>query len=94
MVKTHTTDESSSQMAQLYDAQFSNVAPYDCCVQIVFPSIDCFVKMKADPYFKTNVGPDHEKFADTKRSQMMIGWYSPLMKDTKLEIEPQGVDGA
>ncbi|KAL2144471.1 hypothetical protein VTI28DRAFT_9046 [Corynascus sepedonium] len=71
-------------MAQLYDAQFANVAPYDCCVQIVIPSIECFVRMKADPYFKQTVGPDHEKFADTRRSQMMIGWFSPLMKDGQL----------
>ena len=66
-------------MDQLYDAQFANTASYDCCVQIVFPSIECFVNMKADPYFKQTVGPDHEKFADTKRSQMMIGWFSPLL---------------
>lgn len=88
------TDESRSQMAQLYDVQFANIAPYDCCVQIVFPSIECFVNMKADPYFKNNVGPDHEKFADTKRSQMLIGWYCPLMKDGKLEIETKTVNGA
>lgn len=66
-------------MSQLYDAQFANTAPYDCCVQIVFPDIDCFVRMKADSYFRETVGPDHEKFADTKRSQMMIGWFSPIM---------------
>ncbi|KHN94790.1 Dimeric alpha-beta barrel [Metarhizium album ARSEF 1941] len=81
---THTVDESPQLMSQLYDAQFSNVAPYDCCVQLVFPSIECFVRMKADPFFKESVGPDHEKFADTKRSQMMIGWFCPLMLNEKM----------
>ncbi|KID82418.1 conidial pigment polyketide synthase PksP/Alb1 [Metarhizium guizhouense ARSEF 977] len=81
---THTPDESRQLMDQIHDAQFSNIAPYDCCVQLVFPDIECFVRMKADPFFKQMVGPDHEKFADTKRSQMMIGWFSPLMMNGKL----------
>lgn len=70
-------------MQQLYDAQFANIAPHDSCVQIVFPSIECFVRMKADPYFQQTVGPDHEKFADTSKSQMMVGWFTPLMADGK-----------
>nr|QDK64759.1 AshZ [Aschersonia paraphysata] len=80
---SHVSDQSPQLMSQLYDAQFGNIAPYDCCVQIVFPNIEAFVKMKADPYFKQTVGPDHEKFADTKKSQMMIGYFSPLVKDGK-----------
>ncbi|KAL2173554.1 EthD domain-containing protein [Thermothelomyces heterothallicus CBS 202.75] len=89
---THTTPESPDLMAQLYDPQFANVAPYDCCVQIVFPSIECFVRMKADPYFKQTIGPDHEKFADTRRSQMMIGWFTPLMKDGRPVGPAAGAD--
>ncbi|AEO61188.1 hypothetical protein MYCTH_2069815 [Thermothelomyces thermophilus ATCC 42464] len=73
-------------------SMFANVAPYDCCVQIVFPSIECFVRMKADPYFKQTIGPDHEKFADTRRSQMMIGWFTPLMKDGQLVGPTAGAD--
>ncbi|KAI1084277.1 EthD domain-containing protein [Whalleya microplaca] len=80
---THKTDESPGLMAQLYDPQFANVASYDSVIQIVFPTIECFVRMKADPYFRQNVGPDHENFADTKKSQMMIGWITPLLKDGK-----------
>jgi hypothetical protein len=74
-------------MAQLYDAQFANIAMYDCCVQIVVPNIECFVRMKADPFFKNHVGKDHEKFADTCKSQMMIGWFTPLMQDGQLVPE-------
>ncbi len=74
-------------MAQLYDAQFANVATYDCCVQIVIPNIECFVRMKADPFFKNTVGADHERFADTRKSQMMIGWFTPLMKDGQMVPE-------
>ncbi|KAJ0419495.1 EthD domain-containing protein [Aspergillus carlsbadensis] len=84
---SHQTDESPALMGKLFDPQFSNIASYDCCVSIVFPDIDCFVRMKADPFFKENVGPDHEKFADTKRSQMMIGYWTPVMKDGQL-VEP------
>lgn len=84
--QVHSTDESPGLMGQLFDPQFANIAPYDCVVSVVFPDIECFVRMKADPYFKQTVGPDHEKFADTKRSQMMIGLYAPLMKDGKLVV--------
>lgn len=78
-------------MGQLYDPQFANLATYDAVVSIVIPSIDCFVRMKADPYFRNSVGPDHERFADTKRSQMLIGLWSPLMKDTELVGSCAGV---
>ncbi|KAJ4294952.1 hypothetical protein N0V88_005192 [Collariella sp. IMI 366227] len=89
---THMTPESPALMAQLYDAQFANIASYDCCVQIVIPSIECFVRMKADPYFKQTVGPDHEKFADTRKSQMMVGWFTPLMKDGQI-VREMAVNG-
>lgn len=93
--QTHMTPESPALMAQLYDAQFANIASYDCCVQIVIPSIECFVRMKADPYFKQTVGPDHEKFADTRKSQMMVGWFTPLMKDGQIvrEVAVNGEGG-
>ena len=56
-------------MAQLYDPQFANLADYDSFVQIVFRNVEDFVRMKADPFFKAEVGPDHENFADTKGSK-------------------------
>jgi hypothetical protein len=56
-------------MAKIADPQFANIADYDCIVQIVFQDIEDFVRMKADPYFIEKAGPDHEKFADTKRSK-------------------------
>lgn len=56
-------------MGQLYDPQFANVADYDCIVQVMFRNVEDFVRMKADPFFKEKVTPDHENFADTKRSK-------------------------
>ena len=56
-------------MGRLYDPQFANVADYDCIVQAVFHDVEDFVKMKADPYFKEKVAPDHENFANTKTSR-------------------------
>ena len=56
-------------MSQIYDPQFANIADFDCFVQIQFRDIDEFVKMKADPFFKARITPDHENFADTKRSK-------------------------
>lgn len=56
-------------MSKIADPQFANVADYDCIVQIVFENIDQFVQMKADPFFQKNLTPDHENFADTKRTK-------------------------
>ena len=61
-------------MPLLFDPQFANVANYDCIIQMVFKDIQDFVDMKKDPFFVKFVGPDHEKFADTKKSKMTIGW--------------------
>ena len=56
-------------MEKLYDHQFANVADYDAIIRIYFSDIEAFVNMKRDPYFMKSVAPDHEKFADTKKSR-------------------------
>lgn len=58
--------------SKIYDEQFANYADYDCIVQIVFPEVDCFVRMKEDPYYKEFIKPDHDKFADTARSKYVL----------------------
>ena len=59
-------------MAEIAGPQFNNFADYDCIITAVFPDVQCFVRMKADPYFKEKVMPDHENFADTKRSRYVL----------------------
>jgi hypothetical protein len=61
-----------SQMSRLFDPQFSNLTDYDAFIQIVFDDVEDFVRLKADPFFKKNITPDHENFADTKRSRYGI----------------------
>lgn len=56
-------------MGKIYDTQFANVADYDAIIRIYFNDIESFVNMKADPYFLKSVAPDHENFADTKKSR-------------------------
>ncbi len=58
-----------NQMNQIVDPQFANVADYDAIIQIMFDNIDDFVRLKNDPFYQQNLIPDHEKFADTKRSK-------------------------
>ena len=64
-------------MAQIAGPQFQNMSDYDCIVSAVFPDVDNFVRMKADPYFKEKVMPDHENFADTKRSRYVACAWPP-----------------
>ena len=56
-------------MAKIAGPQFNSFADYDCIVTATFSSVENFVRMKADPYYKEKVMPDHENFADTTRSR-------------------------
>lgn len=56
-------------MAKIFDPQFANIMQYDCFIQATFTSIEDVMAMKADPYFKKYITPDHENFADTRGSQ-------------------------
>ncbi|KAF2686476.1 hypothetical protein K458DRAFT_334211 [Lentithecium fluviatile CBS 122367] len=78
---SHNTAATRKEMEKLFDPQFANVADYDCIVQATFPDVDCFVRMKADPEYIAKCIPDHENFADTKRSKMTIGWMEHHVRD-------------
>ncbi|KAF8428552.1 EthD domain-containing protein [Tirmania nivea] len=80
---THNTTATRLLMEKLYDHQFANVADYDTIIRIYFSDIEAFVNMKRDPYFMKSVAPDHEKFADTTRSKMTIGWVEEHIRDGK-----------
>lgn len=56
-------------MKQLVGPQFEGSADYDCIVQVVMRDVEDFVRMKKDPFYMEHVMPDHERFADTKRSK-------------------------
>lgn len=68
-------------MAKLHDHQMTNLADFDCFSQVVFKSVDDYKKMKEDPWYKSQLVNDHEKFADTKRSMMTIGWITEFIRD-------------
>lgn len=67
-------------MALVAGPQFANTADYDAIIQIMFNDVDDFVRMKADPYFQERATPDHEQFADTKRSRYTIPSIEPTGK--------------
>lgn len=80
-------------MAQMAGPQFNNFADYDCIVTAVFPDVDNFVRMKADPYYKEKVMPDHENFADTKRSRY-ASYSLPSTEYTRLMHTGCPLDGS
>ncbi|KAG6989879.1 hypothetical protein G7Y79_00062g093570 [Physcia stellaris] len=71
-------------MAKIAGPQFDNHADYDCFVQAIFKDVEDFVRMKADPYYREVVAPDHENFADTTRSSMTTGWVEDHVLDGKI----------
>ncbi|KAI0430877.1 EthD domain-containing protein [Xylaria sp. FL1042] len=78
---THNSLSTRSLMSKIFDAQFANVADYDCIVQIQFRDIEQFIALKADPEYKKALFADHEKFADTKRTRMTIGYVRDFLRD-------------
>ncbi|KAI4148669.1 MAG: hypothetical protein LQ341_001503, partial [Variospora aurantia] len=61
-------EEYREYMVEVHSPMFANIMHYDCFIQAVFTSIEDIVAMKADPYFKKYITPDHENFADTRGS--------------------------
>jgi hypothetical protein len=79
--KIHNKTETRAQMSRLFDHQMANLADFDCFSQVVFKSVDDYKKMKDDPWYKEHLVGDHEKFADTKKSMMTIGWITEFIRD-------------
>ncbi|KAL8734253.1 MAG: hypothetical protein Q9181_003282, partial [Wetmoreana brouardii] len=68
MVKALMARYGTERWTMIFDPQFANITQIDCFIQATFTSIDDVVAMKADPYFKKYITPDHENFADTRGS--------------------------
>ncbi|KAI4160963.1 MAG: hypothetical protein LQ342_005248 [Letrouitia transgressa] len=83
----HNTSTTRPLMGRIFDPQFANISKVDCFIQAVFTHIEDWVALKADPYFKKYVTPDHENFANTKESSMTIGYYEEFITDNKVNQE-------
>ncbi|KID83384.1 conidial pigment polyketide synthase PksP/Alb1 [Metarhizium guizhouense ARSEF 977] len=81
---THNNSKSRPLLFQLYDPEFSKLSDYDCIVQFVFRRMEDFLRMKSDPRFLEKVAPDHQKFADTSRSTMTIGYFEEFLENGKV----------
>lgn len=77
----HNTTETRALMGRLFDHQMANLAEFDCFSQVVFKSVDDYKQMKEDAWYKQHLVGDHEKFADTKKSMMTIGWITEFIRD-------------
>ncbi|KAL8908880.1 MAG: hypothetical protein Q9171_005277 [Xanthocarpia ochracea] len=78
----HNTSTTRALMTKIFDPQFANITQLDCFIQAVFTSIEDIMAMKADPYFKKYITPDHENFADTRGSQELLSGRHPLSHGT------------
>ncbi|KAG6358776.1 hypothetical protein INS49_012295 [Diaporthe citri] len=79
----HNQSETRALMSQLFDPQMAKVADFDCFSQVVFKSVEDYKRMKEDPWYKEHLVDDHEKFADTKKSVITIGWIEEFVRDGK-----------
>nr|P0DUR5.1 RecName: Full=Decarboxylase AacuI; AltName: Full=Secalonic acid biosynthesis cluster protein I [Aspergillus aculeatus ATCC 16872] len=77
----HNTTESRALMDQLIDPQMANIADFDCFSQMVLHDLADYKRLKEDPWYREHLVGDHEKFADTRRSMMTIGWVTEIVRD-------------
>ncbi|KAI1328254.1 EthD domain-containing protein [Xylariaceae sp. FL0255] len=77
----HNSTSTRALMSELFDSQMLNIADFDCFSQVVFEDIEDYKRFKQDSFYKENLMGDHEKFADTKKSMMTIGWIEEFVKD-------------
>ncbi|CAK1354887.1 unnamed protein product [Cercospora beticola] len=79
--QVHNTTKTRALMNHIMDRQMKNIADYDCFSQVTFNSIEDYKKIKNDPWYKEHLVGDHERFADTQRSMMTIGWIEEFIHD-------------
>ncbi|BCS21620.1 decarboxylase tpcK [Aspergillus puulaauensis] len=77
----HNQSSTRALMSHLFDSQMAIVADFDCFSQVVFEDIEHYKRMKQDRWYQEHLIGDHEKFADTKRSMMTIGWIEEFVRD-------------
>ncbi|RAK79033.1 uncharacterized protein BO72DRAFT_426094 [Aspergillus fijiensis CBS 313.89] len=77
----HNTTESRALMDQLIDPQMANIADFDCFSQVVLHDLAGYKRLKEDSWYREHLVGDHEKFADTRRSMMTIGWVTEIVRD-------------
>nr|E1ACR2.1 RecName: Full=Probable decarboxylase notQ; AltName: Full=Notoamide biosynthesis cluster protein Q [Aspergillus sp. MF297-2]ADM34150.1 hypothetical protein [Aspergillus sp. MF297-2] len=77
----HNQSSTRALMSHLFDSQMAIVADFDCFSQVVFKDIEHYKRMKQDPWYQEHLIGDHEKFADTRRSMMTIGWIEEFVRD-------------
>lgn len=63
-------------MALLAGPLFQNVIDYDCVIQVLFDEVDTFLRLKADPEYATKAWPDHDNFANPKRTRCAFSPFS------------------
>lgn len=56
----------------------------DAIIQIVFKSIDDYLRVREDPHFQEVVNPDHVNFAHPGKTRFVMGWYENHVSEGKV----------
>ena len=72
IIQTHMNSTTRPILTQITGPHFANVADYDVVSQMMFPDVECFTSMLADPFYKENVMPDDVNFADMSRTKYAL----------------------
>ncbi|KAL4781317.1 hypothetical protein BJX76DRAFT_360013 [Aspergillus varians] len=85
---THNTEKVSSLLSQLFDPSRVAFSDHDFIVQIMFPDIESFLKLKADPLYIERIAQDHLSFSDPtdekRKTRMTLGFVHEVVRDGKV----------
>lgn len=61
-----------------------NISDFDGAVELTAPSLEALKSAFSDPYYKSHVEPDEQKFFDAAKSLSMMGWEETKIEDNKI----------
>lgn len=84
--QTHNTEKVSGLLSQLFDPNRVAFSDHDFIVQIVFPDIENFLKLKADPLYIERISQDHLSFSDPTNEKRKTRYACPALVDLVIMV--------
>lgn len=83
--QTHNTKATRSLLPKLFDSRFVEFADHDFIVRYIFPDIECFNNLKADPRYIEHIKKDPMTYSDknnkTKYAAFVVLFFLSLFHD-------------
>ncbi|KAJ5719799.1 hypothetical protein N7493_007377 [Penicillium malachiteum] len=83
----HNTSQTRDDLInKVYQGQMPAEKVFDCdaIIQVVFKTVEDYLRVREDPHFQTVVNPDHVNFAHPTKTRFVMGWHEVHVADGKV----------